>query len=120
MPNSVSAESFVTAIPSNLLPDKVIIISETMIACTEPRSAKPIIILMGSFSNEKSKSTIKAMTAEIIAGTTNLVKRYPALPRGVIEKYRDTLSSISSNVIMANAKQSSTGAMIESNKSKIG
>ena len=28
MPNSVSAESFVTAIPSNLLPDKVIIISE--------------------------------------------------------------------------------------------
>lgn len=84
MPNSVSAESFVTAIPSNLLPDNVIIISETMIACTEPRSAKPIIIPMGSFSNEKSKSTINAMTAEIIAGTTNLVKRYPALPRGVI------------------------------------
>lgn len=120
IPSNVSAASFVTAIPSNLLLDNVIIISETIIACTEPRSAKHIVIPMDNFSNEKSNSTIKAMTAEIIEGTPNLVKRYPYLPRGVIEKYRDTLSSISSNVIIANAKQSNTGAMIESNKSKIG
>jgi len=96
IPSNVSAASFVTAIPSNLLLDNVIIISETIIACTEPRSAKHIVIPMDNFSNEKSNSTIKAMTAEIIEGTPNLVKRYPDLPRGVIEKYRDTLSSISS------------------------
>lgn len=120
IPNRVSAESFVTAMPSNLLVDNVTIIKETIIACMEPRNAKPTVIPTGSFSNEKNKSTIKAMTAEITEGTPNLVKRYPDLPRGVTEKYRDTLSSISSNVIIANAKQSNTGAIIESNKSKIG
>ncbi|WP_207652294.1 hypothetical protein, partial [Clostridioides difficile] len=70
---------------------------------------------MDNFANEKSNSTIKAMTAEIIEGTPTIIKRYPDLPRGVSESYRDTLTWLCSSVIMASARQRTTEDMQKRN-----
>nr|WP_288868641.1 hypothetical protein [uncultured Blautia sp.] len=91
-----------------------------MIAWTAPKTDKPKTMMADRFSNEKTTITINVTTVDRVAGIPSLEKIYPDFPSGVIEKYLETLSSISSKVIMAKAKQRSTGAMIERNKSNIG
>ena len=90
----MSEASFVTAIPSSLLVDSVIIIRATMMACIAPMKANAATIDKGWPEREKKNSTTNVIITAKMAGIPNRDNRYPNFPRGAIEKYRATLSSI--------------------------
>ena len=90
----MSEASFVTAIPSSLLVDSVIIIRATMMACIAPMKATAATIDKGWPEREKKNSTTNVIITAKMAGIPNRDNRYPNFPRGVIEKCRATLSSI--------------------------
>lgn len=111
--------NLVIAIPSNLLVESVTINKELIRPCKAPTIEKTIISKIDKSVNLKTGSNTTLITNAIIVGMPILDIKYPFLVRGVINKYLEIFSSVSSNITIEETKQNKIGVNKMKNKSNI-